>query len=200
MIDSKYSRGVVALLIFSPLVLTGQRAQNSVPLKNWATPLYWQPNQAEREAAPVGSSVKAIPQLQFSANAVSNTALIFVAITPCRLVDTRGAGGGFNGMSPFSGPSIPAAGTITIPVQSPTEATADTAPAPCGVIPSIAQAYSFNLTVVPKVLGTAVDFVTMWPAGSTQPFVSTLDDPQGAIVSNSAIVPAGPTSSRGTEG
>src|SRR5580704_17588118 len=85
-IDSKCSRGVVALLVVLPVVLTGQRVQqNSVALKNWATPLYWQPNQAEREAAPEGSPLKAVPQLQFSANAVSNTALIFVAITPCRL-------------------------------------------------------------------------------------------------------------------
>jgi len=176
----------------------GQRAQeNSVPLKNWATPLYWQANHAEREAGPVGSSVKAAPQLKFSANAVSDTALIFVAITPCRLVDTRGASAGFNGVSPFSGPSIASTTTVTFPVQSPTEASADTEPAPCGVIPSIAQAYSLNLTVVPA---GRVNYVTMWPAGSTQPFVSTLDDPQGAIISNAAIVPAGPTSSPGYGG
>jgi len=106
---SKYS-GVASLLILSPLVLTTQRAQeNVVPLQNWATPLYWQPNQAERV-----STAKAQPQLQFSANAVSTTALTLVAITPCRLVDTRG--GAFNGISPFSGPSIPAMGSITIHV------------------------------------------------------------------------------------
>ena len=61
------------------------------------------------------------------------------------------------------------------------------------MIPSIAQAYSFNLTVVPHG-GGAVDYVSLWPAGATQPFVATLDDPQGAIVSNAAIVPAGPRS------
>jgi hypothetical protein len=180
----KYS-GVVSVLVFLPMVLTGQRAQqNVVPLKNWATPLYWQANQTER-----GAAGGALPQLQFSANQISADALTFIAITPCRLVDTRG--GAFNGISPFSGPSIAAMGTITIPVQSMTEANTNTMPAPCGVIPSTAQAYSFNLTVVPKVLGTPVDYVSLWPAGGTQPFVSTLDDPQGAIVSNAAIVPAG---------
>jgi len=187
---------VVAILVLASAALTAQVSrQVDVPLKNWATPLYWKPNQVEREAAG-----KVMPQLRFSANQVSTDALIFVAITPCRLVDTRGASGGFNGIAPFSGPSISAAGTITIPVQSPTEASADTTPAPCGVIPSIAQAYSFNLTVVPKVSGTAVDYVSMWPAGSTQPVVSTLDDPQGAIVSNAAIVPAGPAVSPGYGG
>ncbi len=204
MIDLKYSGRSASLLAFLPLVclpmaVTGQRVrENAVPLRNWATPLYWQANQAEN--AVQGSPLKAAPQLVFSANQVSANALTFIAITPCRLVDTRGAAAGFNGISPFSGPSIPALGTITIPVQSPTEASTNTTPAPCGVIPSIAQAYSFNLTVVPPGAGAAVDYVSLWPAGSAQPFVSTLDDPQGAIVSNAVIVPAGPTSSPGYGG
>jgi hypothetical protein len=120
------------------------------------------------------------------------TGLQFFPVTPCRLVDTRGAGAGFNGIAPFSGPSIPAAGTMTIPVQSAAEASADTMPAPCGVIPSTAQAYSLNLTVVP--VGGAVNYVSMWPSGSARPFVATLDDPQGEIVDNAAIVPAGTSS------
>ena len=110
------------------------------------------------------------------------TALQFYPVAPCRLVDTRGAAAGFNGIAPFSGPSIPGGGTITIPVQSATEASTDTEPAPCGVIPSVAQAYSINLTVVPAgatgaAPGGRVDYVSLWPAGSAQPVVSTLDDP-----------------------
>ncbi len=190
---SKCSGYAVALLTLVPMLVNGQRAQTAVPLKNWAAPLYWQPNQAERGAA------TALPQLQFSANAVSTNALTFVAITPCRLVDTRGAAAGFNGADPFAGPSIASKATLTIPVQSPTEATANTDPAPCGVIPSIAQAYSFNITVVPHAAG-AVDYVSLWPAGGTQPFVATLNDPQGANVSNAAIVPAGPAASPGYGG
>ncbi len=58
------------------------------------------------------------------------------------------------------------------------------------MIPTIAQAYSFNLTVVPT-SGQAVNYVTLWPAGSSKPFVSTLDDPEGLIISNAAIVPSG---------
>jgi hypothetical protein len=75
-------------------------------------------------------------------------------------------------------------------VQSAAEASADTEPAPCGVIPSSAQAYSVNITVVPHADG-AVDYVSLWAAGATQPFVATLNDPEGLIVSNAAIVPAG---------
>ncbi len=176
---------IFSLLVLASAALTAQvaRQENVVPLKNWATPLYWQANRTETPQT--GGA-----QLVFSANAVSTDALTFVAITPCRLVDTRGTAAGFNGIAPFSGPSIPAAGALTISVRDTAEATANTEPAPCGVIPSIAQAYSFNLTVVPHA-GGAVDYVSLWPAGSPQPFVATLDDPQGMIVSNAAIVPGG---------
>jgi hypothetical protein len=186
-VKPSYLVRVVSLLFLASVALTAQVARQGsvVPLKNWGTPLYWQPNQVEREAA--GG---AAPQLQFSANAVSTNALTFIAITPCRLVDTRGGAAEFNGISPFSGPSIAAATTVTFPVQSATEVSTNTAPAPCGTIPSTAQAYSFNLTVVPHA-GGAVDYVSMWPSGYAQPFVATLDDPQGAIVSNAAIIPAG---------
>ena len=50
------------------------------------------------------------------------------------------------------------------------------------------------------VAGGAVDYVSLWPAGATQPFVATINDPQGAIVANAAIVPAGPTTSPGYGG
>ncbi len=176
---------VASLLILASVALTAQVARQDtvVPLKNWATPLYWQPSQTERQ------SQSALPQLQFSANAVSSDALSFVAITPCRLVDTRGAAAGFNGVDPFAGPSIASKGTLTVPVEAASQ-TSTTEPAPCGAIPSIAQAYSFNLTVVPH-SGGAVDYVTLWPSGAAQPFVATINDPTGAIVANAAIVPAG---------
>jgi hypothetical protein len=174
-------------MAFLPLISTGLKAQeHPIPLKNWATPLYWQPKPAERAAAS--------PQIAFSANQVSPNALTFVAVTPCRLVDTRGSGGGFSGDTPFSGPSLTAGMTQTFPVQSMTEQDT-TAPAPCGTIPSTAQAYSFNVTVVPH--GGPVDYITIWPAGATKPVVSTLDDVQGLVVANAAIVPAGASATSG---
>jgi hypothetical protein len=36
-----------------------------------------------------------------------------------------------------------------------------------------------------------VDYISIWPAGAPQPAVSTLNDTQGLIVANAAIVPAG---------
>jgi hypothetical protein len=186
MVDSRCFRLATSLLLLTVASMFGQSAPaNDVPLKNWATPLYWQPNQAERENA-----AKSGAQIQFSPNATSNTALIFVAVSPCRLVDTRGASAGFAGVTPFNGPYIAAGGTVTFPVQSSTE-TSTTAPSPCGAIPSIAQAYSLNLTIVPHPFGTPVNYVTMWPTGVTIPQVSTLNDQQGAVAANAAIVPAG---------
>ena len=115
--------------------------------------------------------------------------LQFYPLTPCRLVDTRGAAFGFVGVSPFSGPSIPSGGTVTFPVMSTAEQQT-TAPAPCGVIPSTAQAYSLNITLVPTG-GGPVNYLTIWPAGSPKPYVSTLNDLDGLILPNAAVVPAG---------
>jgi hypothetical protein len=182
-IKLKYLGGVVFVLAFLPLMPTELIAQErAVPLKNWATPLHWQPTQAEKAAA-----AQLSPQI---APATESTPLTFVAFTPCRLVDTRGSGGGFNGNNPFSGPSLTAGATATFPVQSASEAMANTEPAPCGTVPAIAKAYSFNITVVPHSSG-AVDYITAWPASATKPVVSTLDDVQSLVVANAAIVPAG---------
>ncbi len=187
--DDTVCRHAALALAFTlaPVALQSLNAQQPLnpPLKNWASPLYWHPNQAEREA-----SARLLPELKFSTNQISNDALTFVAITPCRLVDTRGAAAGFIGVTPFNGPGVPAGGgNLTFPVQSSAQ-TSTTAPAPCGAIPSFAAAYSINLTVVP-VAGGAVDNVSLWPSGSTQPIVATLNDPQGIIAQNAAIVPAG---------
>ena len=57
-------------------------------------------------------------------------------------------------------------------------------------MPSSAQAYSMNFTVVP-VAGQALGYLTVWPAGRLQPLVSTLNNPTATIVANAAIVPAG---------
>lgn len=184
MIYSKYTSRAVTLLALLPMMLGAQRAQdNAVPLKNWASPLYWHSNPAESQAR--GSLLPQGP----IASPPEPSFLTFVAITPCRLVDTRGAAVGFNGDAPFVGPSI-GVGAVTFPLQSSDEATANTEPAPCGQIPAIAEAYSLNLTVIPHG-GGVVNYVTLWPSGSPLPVVSTVNDTQGLIVANAAIVAAG---------
>jgi len=119
----------------------------------------------------------------------------FYPVAPCRLVDTRGAAAGFVGVTPFNGPAIAPGSTISIPVLAPSQAST-TAPTPCGPIPSTATAYWLNLTLVPAgatatAAGGQVDYLTVWPAGAAQPTVSSLDDPEGLILSNGAVIAAG---------
>ncbi len=102
----------------------------------------------------------------------SNTsALEFYPLTPCRIVDTRGATGA------LGGPSLVGNAARSFPVRS----------SACNVPPA-AQAYSLNYTSVPK---GSLGFLTTWPTGQAQPLVSTLNAPTGAVTANAAIVPAG---------
>jgi hypothetical protein len=100
-----------------------------------------------------------------------SSALAFYPLTPCRIADTRNAAG------PLGGPSIGAGSSRAFPILS----------SSCN-IPSTAKAYSLNITAVPhKTLG----YLTTWPTGQSEPNVSTLNAPTGAITANAAIVPAG---------
>jgi hypothetical protein len=85
-------------------------------------------------------------------------------------VDTRNADG------PLGGPGIDGHTTRTFPL-----------PSGCG-LPATAAAYSLNVTVVPF---GPLGYLTLWPAGQSQPTVSTLNAPKGLTVANAALVPAG---------
>jgi hypothetical protein len=88
--------------------------------------------------------------------------LSLYATAPCRLLDTRNGTGAFTGV-------------LSVNVESSTCAP-----------PSAAQAYVVNATVVPS---SSLNYLTLWPAGQTQPQVSTLNAYDGVIASNMAIVP-----------
>ncbi len=100
-----------------------------------------------------------------------SSALRFVPVTPCRVVDTRGAQGSFGGPAISGGSSR----SFAIPQGS------------CS-IPSTARAYALNVTAIPH---GKLSYLTIWPTGATQPVVSTLNSPDGRIKANAAIVPAG---------
>jgi hypothetical protein len=99
---------------------------------------------------------------------------IFVAIDPCRVVDTRGPGG------PYGGPPLSANVPRTFDVDS----------GPCTGIPGGAAAYSLSFgVIVPPTDG----FLTAWPSGSPQPTISQMNFLEGKVIANAAIVPAGGT-------
>ncbi len=105
--------------------------------------------------------------------AVTDTsALAFYTLPPCRIADTRGPAGA------LGAPFMSGGGSRDFPILS----------SSCNV-PSNAQAYSLNFTVVPK---GPVRFLTAWPTGQARPTnVSTLNAPTGTFVANAALVPAG---------
>ena len=101
----------------------------------------------------------------------SDPTLAFYPLTPCRIADTRNAAGS------LGGPSIAAGASRAFPILA----------SNCN-IPSSAKAYSLNVTAVPH---KTLNYLTTWPTGETQPYVSTLNAPTGTVVANAAIVSAG---------
>jgi Bacterial Ig-like domain (group 3)/FG-GAP-like repeat len=98
------------------------------------------------------------------------SALQFYPVAPCRIADTRNPAGA------DGGPSINGNTSRSFPVEG-----------VCN-IPSSAEAYSLNVTAVPH---SSLGYLTVWPAGESQPGSSTLNATTGAVTANAAIVPAG---------
>ena len=101
----------------------------------------------------------------------SSSAVSFYPVTPCRIADTRGAAG------LLGGPYLAGGSSRSFPVES----------SSCN-LPSSAQAYSLNVTAIPH---ATLNYLTTWPTGQNQPYVSTLNSSTGAVTANAAIVPAG---------
>ncbi len=99
--------------------------------------------------------------------------IVFVAMAPCRVFDTRGAVGS------YGGPRLVANTIRTFDIDN----------GPCTGIPAEVEAYSMNFgAILPD---GANSFVTIWPTGSAQPLVSSINPILGGVVANAAIVPAG---------
>lgn len=90
----------------------------------------------------------------------------FVPTTPCRVADSREAGG-FLGAGVLRNYPIPMSGCP---------------------IPASAVAYAINATAIPRgFLGHLI----VWPGGQGAPLASTLNAWDGNIIANGAIIPAG---------
>lgn len=101
--------------------------------------------------------------------------LSFVAISPCRAVDTR-----LSSLGDFGTPSLLAGVKRDFAIWSSPN---------CSGIPSTVKAYALNVTVVPSEGQLA--YLTVWPAGADRPVVSTLNSTKGDILANGAITTAG---------
>ncbi len=104
--------------------------------------------------------------------APSQSGLDFYPLTPCRLVDTRGANG------PLGGPFLQEFEERDFPLlESPC--------IPQGLTP---VAYSLNFTAVPM---GSLNSLIAWPTGQQIPLVFTLTDPTATVVADMGILAAG---------
>ncbi len=128
---------------------------------------YPQPYGINNKGQIVGTYVPSNEFHGFLATPTSGPPLQLVTVTPCRLVDTRQTGGPIQGGTSRNF-TVPGLGGCNIP--------------------STAEAYSLNVTVVPQ---GSLGYLTIWPAGQSQPTTSLLNSTDGRVKANAAIVPAG---------
>ena len=165
-----------ALSVTAALLLaSGALAQDQeLPLKNWGAPPYWTPPVVAKEGGPAGAIEASAQGMTAQAQALPSSPLPFVAIAPCRIVDTRVAvADGFHEPNFSDGETR----TFNFPASS-----------DCTGLPATAGAYSLNVQYRPL---TQLAFITLFPTGTTMPTVSTLTASPAAWVEDAAIVPAG---------
>jgi len=153
-----FSAALIAALAWMPASFAQSARPDNIPVKNWSM-------RSVSHSAP--NSV---------AGDVS-TGLIFIAIVPCRVMDTRSAGGSGK-IGAFGPPSLIAGQARIVPVQS----------SNCGV--PAAAAYSMNFVSVTP-LGQAVGWIAAWQDDVTWPGTVVLNATLGGIVDNPAIVAGG---------
>jgi len=174
------------------------QATDAVPLKNWAAPLSWQPT-TEQERVVARERAAKVNGLNPQISPASGTEELgmLVAITPCRLVDTRS-----NMPQPYgSGTSTPmvwtAGSQTSVPATGLVSGSYPTVGNPCVGLPA-AEAYSANITVWPQPAGTILMWLSVCPTGTptaTCSATATVTGYEGgttgtaAIVSNSAVIP-----------
>jgi hypothetical protein len=144
--------GVVGALLAGGVLL----AQIGATVPNWTVPPY-----ASRSG---GSGIRTMTDISDGS--------VFVAVTPCRVVDTRGPAG------PYGNPALSTNVARTFDIDS----------GPCAGIPAGSAAYSLSFGAI---LPPANGFLSAWPTGSAQPPVSQLNFLADQVIANAAIVPGG---------
>jgi N-acetylneuraminic acid mutarotase len=139
-------------------------AQPTDAIQNWSAPPFWMPAKVETDAvAHSGRQALALP----------SSPMPFVAINPCRVLDTRNANGS------YGGPIFAGGETRTYALASANPCTAS--------LPTGIGAFSLNITVTST---AGAGFVEAYPSGVTRPLASNVNFlTAGAQVGNAAIVP-----------
>src|ERR1039457_998935 len=117
---------LVFLLFVAPATGQNRNLNADLPISTWQAPAFWDASSAHRDPLDREKFQAARPTPEAASGTPLSNSMAFVAIVPCRLVDTRSATG-----DSFGSPAMNASETRTIPVLSNTR---------CN-IPSTAQAY-----------------------------------------------------------
>jgi Collagen triple helix repeat (20 copies)/Kelch motif len=137
-------------------------SQPTDAIQNWAAPPYWTPAKVETDVAHSSRQALALP----------SSPMPFVAINPCRVLDTRNASG------PYGGPIFAAGETRTYALAT---ANPCTAPLPAGI-----AAFSLNITVTST---AGPGFVEAYPSEVPRPLASNVNFlTAGVQVGNAAVV------------
>lgn len=173
---------LLAILASATPLLAGEpfRPDQEIPIRNWQAPIFWMPSQpplltsdtsaasgklaAEAGGAPRSGSVTPL-----------TGPLLFIGITPCRLVDTRSYQ---NFPAPFGTPPLQPNVIRTFPLKS----------HPNCVIPPEAKAFSLNLLAISS---GPLGWLSVWPDGYPYPYTSFLNGATAGLYNNAVIVAAG---------
>jgi hypothetical protein len=162
--------GAVAALVAGAALAQDQ----DIPLKNWTAPPYWRATVIVAKPGPEGQMQASEEGMTAQAQSLPSSPLPFVAITPCRIVDTR-----VNVADGFHEPNFSDDETRTFDLPNSPD---------CTGLPSTAGAWSLNVQFRP--ISTA-SYITLFPTGTTRPLVSTTVATPAGFTTDAAIVPAG---------
>jgi hypothetical protein len=165
----------VATLVLASVALAQPADPPDPPLVNWTAPPYWTLKQATpQEGQPErGIDVQALG-IEAGTMSLPSSPVPFVAIAPCRIVDTRQPiSDGFHEPNFADGETR----TYTFPNST-----------GCPGLPANSVAYSVNVQFRPM---TVSAYITLYPAGTSLPLVSTTVGNPAGFVTDAAIVPAG---------
>lgn len=129
---------------------------------------------ARAKVAPVGVSRQDIGKALGSAA----SDLVYTPVTPCRILDTRVAGGPIAGsFTRDFNAVVGSGGNFTTQGGSATD---------CGVVAAGQAAVVINLVAVTP---TGAGFATVYPFGVPRPLASSVNYTAGAVVNNTVVVP-----------
>ena len=153
---------IVTLVLGASITLA--RAQD-LPLRNWTAPPTW--------TAPRTGTAPAAGMMASAQSDLGNS-LPFIAVTPCRIVDTRVAVA-----DGFHEPNFSDNQTRTFDLPNSPD---------CTGLPATAKAWSLNVQFRPI---AQASFITLFPTGTTRPGVSTTVATPAGFITDAAVVPAG---------